>query len=827
MKSIIENMNESVSQKTEYEEIADIPEAISDGITIDGEEDFGEESVVEVDLKDYEELGVPDIRSLKSMTILDELESDNQERNSLVIEKESINIEKLTIKIDGLTSVHKRNKIQKQKKVTKSSSGIETETQAKIKDDIKEKDKKEIAEIVEELRQELKHEIRQEVKEEVKHEVRSEVKEEVKQEIKQEVKQEVKEKVKQEIRQEKTDSIEERIAQIEEDINARTQSQIIEKENERDKKEIAQIVEELKQEIRQIKINSIDEKIEEKIERTLERREKETKQSRKENHISEIKSPQQIQTDITEKIETESVKEVFGRATETITRPNTLTIDIPDQLLGELPENFNIDELGKINLKEAEIIAEEDILSWANSDILEELEDLDLLAEKTKKVTEDKQKEKQISISTKAAEKKAPALDDLKKDTKDTSDKTEEKAATKETTIHAQVEEKKGKDPKEKKVEISKKDAITKEPVKTTTVESGKKADDKYQLPKEEIIAGKEAIDKKTDSLPAEKKAIEITPVIKTGKISTVGDNTGIEIRDENVFIIENENGKEKDNGKTFSEFDELENIASSIVDIVEGKAKQLHESDAADKKAITGLIRDNYPTFKDLLKEKEISNKQVYSDDDITFVDNSFLSKEQTTKFTKFKDKPEEIERTKTAAPFEQMLGLAAEDFDLIENQLFKIKDREIDLEKTTSTAPGLDQHPSDTLILDQYKYILPTPDSLHDGEKKSIEDDITAPSALIYEEDVDKIRKKLEDSMKKKIEETIQDITDKITIFEDNKIKNNSSESNVKDKDEIKRLLKYLNDLMDKLPKETIENFANSEYYDLYKKVLKEMDI
>jgi len=41
------------------------------------------------------------------------------------------------------------------------------------------------------------------------------------------------------------------------------------------------------------------------------------------------------------------------------------------------------------------------------------------------------------------------------------------------------------------------------------------------------------------------------------------------------------------------------------------------------------------------------------------------------------------------------------------------------------------------------------------------------------------------------------------------------------------IRKLLKYLDSLFDKLPEEVIKNFANSEYFDLYVKVLNELGV
>ena len=45
--------------------------------------------------------------------------------------------------------------------------------------------------------------------------------------------------------------------------------------------------------------------------------------------------------------------------------------------------------------------------------------------------------------------------------------------------------------------------------------------------------------------------------------------------------------------------------------------------------------------------------------------------------------------------------------------------------------------------------------------------------------------------------------------------------------DKDNLKTIIKYLDDLLDNLPKDKIKEFAQSEYYDLYIKLLDNLDI
>ena len=73
----------------------------------------------------------------------------------------------------------------------------------------------------------------------------------------------------------------------------------------------------------------------------------------------------------------------------------------------------------------------------------------------------------------------------------------------------------------------------------------------------------------------------------------------------------------------------------------------------------------------------------------------------------------------------------------------------------------------------------------------------------------------------------EEIPDITSKIIILED-KEKLIELASEFPDKHEnLIKLLSYLDGLFEKLPEEVIRKFADSEYFELYSKVLKEMGV
>jgi pilus assembly protein FimV len=45
--------------------------------------------------------------------------------------------------------------------------------------------------------------------------------------------------------------------------------------------------------------------------------------------------------------------------------------------------------------------------------------------------------------------------------------------------------------------------------------------------------------------------------------------------------------------------------------------------------------------------------------------------------------------------------------------------------------------------------------------------------------------------------------------------------------EKTELKKMIGYLDQLFDKLPEETIREFSSSEYFDLYKRIMRDLDL
>lgn len=115
-------------------------------------------------------------------------------------------------------------------------------------------------------------------------------------------------------------------------------------------------------------------------------------------------------------------------------------------------------------------------------------------------------------------------------------------------------------------------------------------------------------------------------------------------------------------------------------------------------------------------------------------------------------------------------------------------------------------------------------------DEEIADIESDISAERALIIEERVDDIRQELsaarlaEDRTRPK---PVEDITSRIVILEDEESVHAAlSRIDVTKKEDMKRLLHYLDGLFEKLPEDTVKRFAESEYFDLYVSVMNDLE-
>jgi len=125
-------------------------------------------------------------------------------------------------------------------------------------------------------------------------------------------------------------------------------------------------------------------------------------------------------------------------------------------------------------------------------------------------------------------------------------------------------------------------------------------------------------------------------------------------------------------------------------------------------------------------------------------------------------------------------------------------------------------------------FEYVTPAESAIDDSHRKKIEDEVESDSALIIEEDVQDIRQKLETTAKaSSTDEEIIDITDHVIIIDDAEDMDRFVASIPEAKrEDMKRLLRYLDGLFEKLPEDVVKRFADSEYFDLYVRIMNELE-
>lgn len=105
---------------------------------------------------------------------------------------------------------------------------------------------------------------------------------------------------------------------------------------------------------------------------------------------------------------------------------------------------------------------------------------------------------------------------------------------------------------------------------------------------------------------------------------------------------------------------------------------------------------------------------------------------------------------------------------------------------------------------------------DELNEKDKAFIESNIESKCATVITPPI-------------AMEDEILDITDNIVILEDDSRLEEFIEKNIDQSKQksMKKLLSYLDGLFEKLPEDVVKNFANSEYFDLYVKVMNDLGI
>jgi hypothetical protein len=290
-----------------------------------------------------------------------------------------------------------------------------------------------------------------------------------------------------------------------------------------------------------------------------------------------------------------------------------------------------------------------------------------------------------------------------------------------------------------------------------------------------------------------------------------------------------------KDGKRADAIFDknELERITSDIVEVIEGKTILLREAEIEeDKELVAHVLTGIAPAFEDLLLEFEDDYK--YIDEEIDFI-HTMLTEDDYPNYIKYIDEYHGITLKKDSTTAIELMGLNHDEISGVEERLFADEYKNVNLYEVFDFFRGEYSGPDGkTSIAKECTYILPSAESLLAEERSSIERDITSGTALVFEEDVDDIRDQYikivgaEKAQKVNVIDEVYDITDKVVIIEDEyDIDQFVREFPGERQPEVKKLLKYLDGLFEKLPRETLKKFVNSEYFDLYIKVLTEMGV
>jgi hypothetical protein len=534
---------------------------------------------------------------------------------------------------------------------------------------------------------------------------------------------------------------------------------------------------------------------------------------------------------------------------------------------------FDISIIGKIDLAEAEKIASEEVIFLTESDLIEGLEDFELVPIKNYKddnksnfifqpdVTETLiKKEEILKEQTKTVPETliSEIQDDKKSPNKiavsfppviETVDTTQFEAEIPElkTTGFEITEEVEKKDESEIYLEVS-----VLEPEKITEIKeypvfeetSLKTAADEFI---EEIIEESSSTRKlfavkiNEETLDAQLSAIlSIEDLPK--KDDRILEKYGEAASDSRCKFVDDQffNKPESEDSVSYNE-DPLTERLVKMIEVADGKLELLEKTTKEEE--ILNYILEDYTLYNSEKFDNVFKEEAFYIDSDFEFIDNAII-RDDFTKYIHEIDDYFESEESLIQSEISEILGLIPDENEYIEDKLFGDYYKRYDLDNEIDfIKPEIDFFRSNYAGKKNPNYFSENEISLLDSERISIEEDISSPDAIIFQEDVSEIETilkrdynvNLNNNIKEDIQvtseilsaEEITDITDKIIILDDKeKLMELVSEYPEKHENLI-RLLSYLDGLFEKLPEEVIRKFAESEYFELYSKVLKEMGV
>lgn len=557
-----------------------------------------------------------------------------------------------------------------------------------------------------------------------------------------------------------------------------------------------------------------------------------------------------------------------------------------------LPDGLDISSIGNIDLFEAEKIATEEIVFLTEEDLIEGLEDFELIPIKNDIFNDgeyetDKNSSSKLRINEISSEEKIlPERDELPADKTEVSEESEN-----------DIFEKKSAD-----------FFIEDEPFEAAEADSLTEDYDSLEITEEvEISETAEAPVLSEESEPVLNAADEIPSVYKESAVEVESEGNEKISEDDGDSPVQvsgriTENSINIQFEEIFSEADvEEENIPARFDDdrigesvrfiddinvspqnktlqgysedpLTERLSRIIHVSDSP--MSVITAKSDYYDDHAYVLEDTTLyeknaaaaENEEIFFDDpELDFFEHAII-KNDFSRFIQEIDDYYDITRIESESEISQILGLNSEEREVISNDLFSDYYSNIDFDSEIDFLnPDLDFINRSYAESKDVSYLLDNPDSLLDEVKLSIEDDITARSAIVFEEDVEDLKLLMErdygttarervehdilsesepDYSGEKADEVLSeheaedqveelsetgpvliDITDQVIILEDKDNVDAFTSRFPDKKEDLARLLSYLDGLFEKLPEEAVKKFAQSEYFDLYVKVMNEI--
>lgn len=371
-----------------------------------------------------------------------------------------------------------------------------------------------------------------------------------------------------------------------------------------------------------------------------------------------------------------------------------------------------------------------------------------------------------------------------------------------------------------------------------------------HRIERDDVLSDRRLTGKK----PAAYETTSRGPQDDAGEVIFFDDRMGVLSGDRGTIVADND----------------LDKIVSGIVRFDEGPSYILDEAGVEEDRERIAVLTDDLAQVDD---EIFVDLDFKYGDEELDYI-HTAIAEEDYGSYIREIDEFFGTRGGRTVPTRVELLGMTADEFDTIEDLLFTGEFKDIHLydryhlyEFDRGAMEGRAKGSKSC------RYLLPAENSIMDIERDSIESDISAGSALIFEEDVEEIKEQLKNRTgktdmeiaamferamnngraaeqpeteapdagtvemitageqpgeKESAPENIFDITDRVVILDDKADVERFISGFPEPKQmNIKMLLKYLDGLFEKLPEETIKKFASSDYFELYLKVLNELGV